>query len=1190
MKRLSLPLIMLLCLNILLAQQPEGTEDLRMAPRANVITYDRESDIEHLKYDISPYLSQLDADWSRSEADGHVVLEQSFLVPRDWKDFLVFFRMQAPAGYALMVNGTQIGISHDGAAITEFDITRQVRPGKNLSLSLQYVGSEGALLESFAPPTFLVPQDCALLLKPLQNVQDYTIFTSYQPQSHSGEYAIDVELSKVKKKGRCYLEVELWDPKGHQVDKIGKWCFADKNNATTQTISSSLSQVEPWSAESPRLYTAVIRLFNDKMELQDVVGTRFGFRSIDGRSRLSLNGKPLTIKGITLQPQHLNPSYASTDIKLMRNQMVQMKCNNINAIRYGGSNPPSERFLELCDELGFYVICDAYLSPTSNMGQAVAADNEYSDLFADRVRNLYGRFKNHPSIIAWSLGDSPDNGVCMQSAYHALRQVDSQRPVLYSGAQYSDNTDLITPLRCNTDFLSQYISKQQERSLVMLSWGGTQGNTFGGATSLWQKVLDHQSIQGGFFDAQDWHQLSDRPYLPELKQLYRPIDVRLTSVSADAAEFLITNLCDFNTLAEYRLEYVICTNLKPDVVSGDVPMALKPGESHEFKLMVPQLTLYAGEELSIRFVLRQRNNTPTVPKNTVLSSAQFVLPSTNVGNYPYSDPLGSPFNIEKDSVHQVTISNNLCTLIFNDSLGVVTSFKYHGTEYLAESPRLNFMRPPSENDMADPNANRQWQRYDPKQMACEVVATNCRAINSHAVGIDVMLRYTSPKFGVLFDVRQTYMLLSSSDLIIHNDITVSEQIKSMARVGMQLGIPHQLTQTEWLGRNIESYCDRNSAGLIAQQRAEIDKLQYHYTSHPQHESNYAETRWVAFQNNEQGLYLDIIDTLCNFSINEFDDNSKLHATNDSLDHWQVNIDYAMSGVGSAASGINLADRDLVKGHKFDFSLHLRPFLRIDNNAQDFRRIIYPKAVSNITEMPVIRKNKDRFDGPMQVTLTCPTSKATIRYTLDGTVPTEQSPLYTKPITLQNSVVVKARAFKAGEAPSFVATEQFTFDYVIDCQFSHKPNTPYNRNAARALSDGEIGDVNDLSRGWLGFSGHDIQIDLQLGKAINMTNVELRFAHVPDAWVFAPAEVLVAVSSDGKEYTDYVPATINYDATSEEMNTTQIQIINIPFAHEQVQYVRIMAMPIRRIPAWHRAKGLKPWIMMDEIVIKEEIIK
>jgi hypothetical protein len=96
--------------------------------------------------------------------------------------------------------------------------------------------------------------------------------------------------------------------------------------------------------------------------------------------------------------------------------------------------------------------------------------------------------------------------------------------------------------------------------------------------------------------------------------------------------------------------------------------------------------------------------------------------------------------------------------------------------------------------------------------------------------------------------------------------------------------------------------------------------------------------------------------------------------------------------------------------------------------------------------------------------------------------------------------------------------------------------------------------------------------------------------VPDAWVFAPAAVMVAVSADGKEYTDFIPATITYDASLEEMNPTQLQVITVPVNRDQVRFVRILAQPLARIPQWHRAKGLKPWIMMDEIEINEIIVK
>ena len=250
------------------------------------------------------------------------------------------------------------------------------------------------------------------------------------------------------------------------------------------------------------------------------------------------------------------------------------------------------------------------------------------------------------------------------------------------------------------------------------------------------------------------------------------------------------------------------------------------------------------------------------------------------------------------------------------------------------------------------------------------------------------------------------------------------------------------------------------------------------------------------------------------------------------DYWTLNIDSRIAGVGGAIGRIFLDESSVVKSRKYQFTLHLRPFdCKETTSASQFRSIAYPKVRTHVIEMPTISKSRDRFDAPMLVTISCATPKVELRYTLDGTVPTAMSPLYTKPFSIQNSVVVKARAFRKGEAPSFVASQQFTFDYIVSCTF----------------------------------------------------------AHVPDAWVFAPAQVEIQVSADGKNYSDPIPATITYDPSSESMNTTQLQVITIPAEKEDVRFVRVVAKPIGRIPQWHRAKGLNPWIMVDEVEIKELVI-
>ena len=1164
MKRLLL-LLSLLTGGWVYAQQPEGVEGVRMEPRVNVITYDDENAIEKLRYGDSPYWIQLE-DWELTPGGEYFSLLQEYLIPKDWRDYRLFFSLQAPAGYGLYIGDKLIGVSHEYGMPVEFDITEQVRFGKNAAFAIRHVGDDdGTLLDAPLFDGSLASAEIrtGILLKPLLNVQDFTVTTQYFPDQQAGSYTVEADLYNVRKKGKCYLEVVIWDPQGKEVDKVGKWVWFDKRATTTQSLSSSLSKVQPWDAENPRLYTLVIRLYDENMEPEDIVGTRFGFRSITLEENLFLNGKAITFKGVTLSdyPRLETPEA----LRATRETLLQMKRHNVNAINISAACPAPERFLELCDELGFYVVADANLFPESSMGRAVATDIEYSDLFSARMRSLYGRNKNHTSIVAWNLGISEDNGICMFNAYKTLKGLDRQRPVLYSGAQYAENTDLIAPYRANLDLLSQYMGKNQSRALVMLSFGNAHGNTFGGMQPLWQKVYDQRRLQGGFYDCGTWEAVADKPYLLELKQLYAPVRIRLVSTSVDQAEFEITNLSDFRTLADYKLEYVIGTALKPAIVEGDVSVSVKAGQSRTITLKVPTLNLYADEELFILFTLRQRHNTPAIPKNTLLASFQFPLSSSHVARLPYEVEMPATLDITPaDSNGIVRIAGHDFEWQYSHRLGAVTGLLYKGQPLLTAPLRLNFMRKHTPNDEIDPNGLRQWRRYNLGEMQCEVVASVLHPTGTAAAGIDVMLRYSAGGDGSLFDVRQTYLILPSGDLLVDNDITVSDQLKSIAAVGMTMGVDSTLDILEWFGRDVDSWPDRCSAGTIGHN----DVLS------ARHRSHHTETRWVALRDGHRGLYIDIIDTLCGFG----------------LEGGTLSVDYRTTGIGGASAGMPLDESALLKIRHYHFTLHIRPYDCQRYFPRDFRRIEYPRVTSGILEMPVIAKSRDRFDGPMAVTLTASDPKARIHYTLDGTMPTEQSPRYTKPFILSSSTIVRARAYKDGESPSFVATEQFTFDYVTECTYGHKPNTPYNKNASRALFDGELGDVNDLSRGWLGFSGHNVEVTLALAKAVRVGAVTVRFAHVPDAWVFAPRQVQVSLSADGEHWSAPVDATITYDAASEEMNTTQLQVLTIPVQSGEVTHIRLTARPIEHIPAWHRAKGLNPWIMLDEIIIQEEILK
>ena len=111
---------------------------------------------------------------------------------------------------------------------------------------------------------------------------------------------------------------------------------------------------------------------------------------------------------------------------------------------------------------------------------------------------------------------------------------------------------------------------------------------------------------------------------------------------------------------------------------------------------------------------------------------------------------------------------------------------------------------------------------------------------------------------------------------------------------------------------------------------------------------------------------------------------------------------------------------------------------------------------------------------------------------------------------------------------------------------------------------------------------------QLSKAIELQQVEVGFAHVPDAWAFAPTAVQVYVSSDGVEYSPAINAKLKYAPEEQSMNSPQYVRVVVDVNQSDVKYVRLVAKNMGRIPAWHKARGLRQWIMVDEVQLNEVI--
>ena len=1239
-------------------------EQHKLYPRANVVSYADENAIEKGRYEESPYYISLNGQWlcklsssvgSRptdieqktfstegwaavdvpsgrlpnnakskkltkpsdvADAGNHVVsYYREFNVPKQWKEYRCYLNLQARSAYYVWVNHEYVGYSEDSRDISEFDLTEHLKIGKTNNIIVQVVAlSDGAMLEAnYARTIGGITSDVFLTLKPYVNIMDYKLVADYSPSNRVGTLEATLDIFNHYKKGQYYVEIEVWDPKGHEVDKVGRWVVFDKKNELSHKFERTLPAVSPWTAETPDRYTFVARLRDQKMNLVETVGCRFGFRTVQMKDgNLVVNGQPVTIRGTIYAPYdkglHSFPSK-----EMLRNELQQMKRHNINAVRTTLYSPASPYFYELCDEYGLYVFCDANLQPFSTQAKAVATDREYINLFVSRMQNMYERLKNHPSIICWSLGNGVDNGVCMENAFRTIKQKDKTRPVMYSGAGYSDNTDFIAPVDILYDDLKLFGSKQvQPRPLIMASFGNTTGNTYGSLEPLWQLVRRYGPLQGGFAawwntaDFFDPATQSDRtvtglmdngtakPFLAELRNIYRPFDIQLVNISPDAAEFNVTNFLSFLSLNDYILDYNISSNLKTRIIEGEVSVDLRPGESKNFKLKIPALTLYAGEELFIHFTIRQRTTTTAVPRGTELGVFEFPLPMREVKKEKLTDYDREALYLEHEGDPATGIAK-----VFNDNIELrydlaradIVSFRFRDRDLTVASPVVNFWRPPTDNDRVDKNALRLWQNFGPQNLRRTVVATHCRQVDANTVCIDAMLRFTDQDGNAFFDVKQSIAVLHTGDVLIDNEVVASEQVKTLPKVGLQMCLPKTLDSVRWFGLDKESYPDRRQAGVAGTWRRASSDFFFPYLK-PQESGNRTDVRWVSVEGDGMGLFVDFLDTTFNFSLYPYSD-VDLFTTQEAgelrqRDFLTFNVDYRQAAVGSALAGHEVPDQFLLADKKYHFVVHLRAYDLAEFNPYDFCRVEYPHIASSVLPMPTIAKDRDRFDQPMTITLSSSIPKAEIRYTTDGSTPDRNSPLYKKPFRIDHSTYVKAKTFMNDATPSFTAVQRFNFDYITGATYVNKANTPYNFNPESILFDGETGEISELSRGWLGFSGTDLNVVLELSKGIDLQQVTASFAHVPDAWAFAPNAVQVFVSSDGENYSPAINAKLKYAPEEQAMNTPQRVTVTIDVNQSDIRFVRFVAKNMGRIPAWHKARGLRPWIMVDEIQLLETI--
>lgn len=409
------------------------------------------------------------------------VYRRTVEIPRDWNGRRIVLHFgSADSVLAVYLDGVPVGLSKDSRLPAEFDVTALVRPGASHELT--------AVVVQYSDASFLedqdmwrmggLPREVFVYATPKIYLADVktTSFVDLETKTAELEVLVQIGFPDNLPLPGTRISAQLLDPKGVAVLKSplesevvhARNALVSDFGAARLRIKIPKSKLHLWSHETPSLYKLQISLTPPKSSACDTSHTaiRTGLRKIEIRQRdLLINGRRVLIKGVNHHEHHPDLGKA-VPLETLRKDLVLMKRFNFNAVRLS-HYPHDPRFLDLCDELGLYAIDEAN-AESHDFHNVLCRDSRYATPWLDRAMRMVIRDINHPSVIAWSLGNESGYGPSHDAAAAWIRHYDPSRPVHYEGAiskwqsaltwmHGQAATDIICPMYSALDELTDWL-------------------------------------------------------------------------------------------------------------------------------------------------------------------------------------------------------------------------------------------------------------------------------------------------------------------------------------------------------------------------------------------------------------------------------------------------------------------------------------------------------------------------------------------------------------------------------------------------------------------------------------------------------------------------------------------------------------------------------------------------------------
>ena len=774
---------------------------------------------------------------------------RTFDLPANWKGQEVFFHVgSATSNLSLWVNGKYVGYSEDSKVAAEFNITKYLKPGKNLIAMQVMRWCDGSYLEDQDFWRFTgIAREVYLYATPKTHLLDITIGQDYQ----NGNGLLQVNAKVANDKGTT-LEARLLDADGRQV---------------AEGLTATIPNVKPWTAETPYLYILELQLKKGD-EVLEAVRKQVGFRHIEIKGgQLLVNGQPVLIKGADRHELDPDGGYV-VSVERMIQDIKIMKQLNINAVRTC-HYPDDPRWYDLCDQYGIYLTAESNLeSHGMGYGEKTLAKNPAFELMhIERQQGNMISFKNHPSIIVWSLGNEAGYGPNFEKAYDWVKAFDKTRPVQYEQAHQNGKTDIFCPMYFDYDDCEKYAQGDNPRPLIQCEYAHAMGNSMGGFKEYWEIIRKYPKYQGGYINCNGIIAPDRRlnPHAHEVGYYYQ--SAWITPKNLANGELEIYNENFFKTLDDQELVWTIRKHSGTIDISGIAPQQRKVIADAELKATIARvLEHHPDAESFVNFEFRSREAQPLIDKGQVLARQQFSLKSYQ---FPTLDAASANASLKvEETVSYVRFEAAGTALTIGKQSGWIDYLDVNGTPMMIDRESVTpiFWRAPTDNDYGAWLQQRfaVWHQPEMKLKGVEVKADGAVA--------------TFQLPDVKATLTMTYTLKADGQVVVREQLSTEKgaDVSPMFRYGMQLQMPKEFAQVEYYGRGpIENYIDRNNSEFIGVYQNSVADEYFPYVR-PQESGNHTDVRWFRVKD-EQGRGLEFYGSApievsaLNYSVADLDD-------------------------------------------------------------------------------------------------------------------------------------------------------------------------------------------------------------------------------------------------------------------------------------------------------------------------------